>query len=487
MTIRADGFGFTYAGSSAPALRSIDLDVPAATCLLVIGPSGSGKSTLGLALAGLIPRELPGVWQGSLTVDGIETRAFGSGELASRVGLVFQDPSRQIVMERVEDDVAFGLENRGWLRTAMLERVPTTLQTVGLGGTGRGLARTLSGGQQQRLALAGVLAPMPGLLILDEPTADLDPAGAASFFDQLASIRADNAATIVLIEHRVGAAWPLADSVLALDDTGSPIAVGPPDEVLDEHGPRLADAGIWLPADRPIPDSTVGRAASPRIETLEAPLLRATDVTFGYERAAPVVLDISLDAAPGDRIALVGSNGGGKSTVGRLLIGLLAPDRGAVLLGGSDPARLPASVLARRGGYVFQDPERQFLTQTVRDEVLLGLLPDEVARVGDLMERLDLPLGSFGPRSPYRLSGGEQRRLSLASVLVRQPKVLVLDEPTFGQDRHGYEALLEILQEQVAAGTCLIVATHDDRLVADLATRIIRLERGRIVADEVVT
>jgi energy-coupling factor transport system ATP-binding protein len=219
----------------------------------------------------------------------------------------------------------------------------------------------------------------------------------------------------------------------------------------------------------------------------EEPILRASGVTFGYDAAAPVVLDVSLKAGPGDRIALVGPNGGGKSTVGRLLVGLLTPDRGSVRLAGSDPARLSAPILARWGGYVFQDPERQFLTQTVCDEVLLGLEPDEVPQATDLMERLGLPFGAFGARSPYRLSGGEQRRLSLAAVLVRRPRVLVLDEPTFGQDRHGYEGLLEILHERLEAGTCLIVSTHDDRLVADLATRIIRLDRGRVVSDESVS
>ncbi len=454
----------------------------------MVGPSGSGKSTLGLALAGLVPRELPGAWLGSLTVDGVETRAFAPGALASRVGLVFQDSSRQIVMERVEDDVAFGLETRAWPRATMLERVPVALEAVGLGGTGRDLARTLSGGQQQRLALAGVLAPMPGLLILDEPTADLDPAGAAAFFERLASIRAERSATIVLVEHRVAEAWPLADTVLALDGTGRPIAVGPPERILTEHGRRLSDAGIWLPGDRLALASRprVGAPAQPPAAPDE-PLLRASGITFGYDRATPVVVDVSLDAGPGDRIALVGPNGGGKSTVGRLLVGLLTPDRGSVRLGGADPARLSAEVLARWGGYVFQEPERQFLTQTVRDEVLLGLHPDEVAHADELMERLGLPIGTFGARSPYRLSGGEQRRLSLAAVLVRRPRVLVLDEPTFGQDRHGYEGLLAILHERLEAGTCLIVSTHDERLVADLATRIIRLDHGRVVSDEVVS
>lgn len=207
------------------------------------------------------------------------------------------------------------------------------------------------------------------------------------------------------------------------------------------------------------------------------------DVRFAYGSGFPVLDGVSLELRRGQTVALVGPNGSGKSTLGRLLVGLLRPRRGHVRLIGDDPARLAPHELARRAGYVFQDPERQFLAQTVRDEVELGLDPEEVGRVEPLMASLGLPLDAFGDRSPYRLSGGEQRRLSLACVLVRRPRLLVLDEPTFGQDRDGYEALLGILRERVEAGTAVIAATHDERLVADFATRVVRLEGGRIVGD----
>ncbi|CAN5660318.1 ABC transporter ATP-binding protein [soil metagenome] len=446
----------------------------------MIGPSGSGKSTLGIAMAGLVPREVPGAWVGSLTVDGGETRAFEPGALAARVGLVFQDPSRQIVMDRVEDDVAFGLENRGWASDAMRRRVPEALESVGLGGMERRIAMDLSGGQQQRLALAGVLAPRPGVLVLDEPPANLDPPGAAAFLDRLEEVRSAGTATIVLVEHRVDRAWPLADVVLALGRDGAPIAFGTPDHVL-AHRDRLEAAGMWLPGVAP-----AGLAASGRPAARGKPsrVLEAVGVSYGYEPGRPVLHDISLAADSGERIALVGPNGSGKSTLGLLLVGLLEPHGGTIRLGGDDPAALPADRLARRAGYVFQEPERQFLAQRVRDEVLLGLRPQESAGAIRLMERLGLPLDRFGDRSPYRLSGGEQRRLSLAAVLVRRPQVLVLDEPTFGQDRHGYEGLLAILREHLDAGACLVAATHDERFVADVATRVIRLDDGVLVADE---
>jgi energy-coupling factor transport system ATP-binding protein len=185
----------------------------------------------------------------------------------------------------------------------------------------------------------------------------------------------------------------------------------------------------------------------------------------------------------GERLALVGPNGSGKTTLARLLVGLLRPRTGRIRLLGDDPARLAPADLAPRAGFVFQEPERQFLTRRVRDEVALGLDAAARPRIDDLMARLGLPLGRFGERNPFRLSGGEARRLSLAVALVREPGLLVLDEPTFGQDRHGYEGLLAILGEHVDAGASLVAATHDERFVRDVASRVVRLEAGRIVDD----
>ena len=448
----------------------------------MVGPSGSGKSSLGLALAGLIPRDIPGEVRGELSVAGLDPRAAERGAVAAQVGIVFQDPGSQLVLERVEDDVAFGLENRDWARDAMLARVPEVIAEAGLTGLERRRSNRLSGGQQQRLALAGVLAPRPAVLVLDEPTSNLDPAGAAAFFARLARLRADRSTTIVLIEHRVDAAWPLADLVLALGPDGAPIDVGAPDDVLGRSGERIAAAGIWLPG--------LGAAtASPGLRAPGAaarPLVQALNVGFAYEQGAPALIDIHLTLSEGERVALIGANGSGKSTLGRLLVGLLRPTSGEVRLGDLDPSRLPATDLARQAGYVFQDPEAGFLADTVAEEIALGLEPAERAEVPGLMARLRLPLEEFGPRSPYRLSGGEARRLSLACALIRRPRLLVLDEPTFGQDRLGYEGLLEILRARLAEGVCLVIATHDERLVSDIASRVVRLDAGRIVDDQTI-
>jgi energy-coupling factor transporter ATP-binding protein EcfA2 len=447
--------------------------------LLVVGPSGSGKSTLALAIAGLIPGQIPAEMAGSLELDGQDARALGPVGVAEKVGLVLQDPSAQLVMERVEDEVAFGLENRSWPLGDMQARVPEALAMVGLAGMERRRSRRLSGGQQQRLALAGALGARPGLLVLDEPTANLDPDGSAQLMTVLASLRQERSATVVLVEHQVDLVWPLVDMVLALDADGTPIDIGAPKKVLTRSVDRMRSAGIWLPGDDA--SAPVGESAS-----AGPVLVRADGVRFGYDRAEPIVRDVTLDASAGDRIAIVGPNGSGKSTLGRLLVGLLRPDHGSIELAGSQPSRMPAAKLARHAGYVFQEPERQFLAQTVDDEVRVGLTDDELGGVDGLMTRLGLPLDRFGGRSPYRLSGGEQRRLSLACILTRRPEVLVLDEPTFGQDRLGYEGLLGIIGEHLDAGACLIAATHDQRFVRDVARRVIEIDDGWIVRNEAV-
>jgi energy-coupling factor transport system ATP-binding protein len=424
-----------------------------------------------------VPREFAGDWQGHLSVDGLDPVTASGAEVAARVGLVFQDPESQIVMERVEDDVAFGLESRGWSRAAMLARVPEALDEVGLGGLERHRTSKLSGGQQQRLALAGALAPRPGILVLDEPTANLDPPAARAFAQRLAALRRSRAVTIVVVEHRVDVAWPIADRVLALGPEGRPIDVGRPTEVLARSRARLEAAGTWLPEDdeprRPAPHPHPGPAAGPAV-------LTAHNLSFAYD-GPTVVNDVEFALTPGERVALIGTNGSGKSTLAKLLVGLLRPSSGEVFLGGRAPSDLAPVDLAGWAQFVFQDPEQQFVRLRVDEEVMLGLDDAGKRRAEALMDHVGLPLGLFGPRSPYTLSGGEQRRLSLASALVRNPSVLVLDEPTYGQDRHGHDALLDILAAHVDNGAAVLAATHDERFIEAFAGRIVRIEAGRIV------
>jgi energy-coupling factor transport system ATP-binding protein len=503
-SITAAGASFTYAGSPRPAFRDIELQVEPGAVLLVVGPSGSGKSTLARGIAGLLPEQFPGEWQGSLRAgdvdlagragSGIEVLPAATSGLGA--GIVFQDPASQLVMERVGDDVAFGLENRAWARAAMRERVPEALAGVGLRGFEDRRSTRLSGGEQQRVATAGVLAPGPGLLVLDEPTAHLDRPGAEAAFRILRSIREREAATIVLVEHRVELAWPLADVVLALDDEGRPIDAGVPAAVLRRSAKKLRDAGIWLPEDDGdvrAPRSKQPRDRQPRdgdqLSTRvlgSEPVLDIVGVRFGYPGSEPVLRSIDLAVRPGERVAIVGRNGSGKTTLLKLALGLLRPLAGQVDLGGRDPRRLSPQQLALLAGFVPQEPELGFLGQSVREEIELGLAPDQIDHAHDLAERLRLPLAELGERSPYRLSGGEQRRLSLVTGLARRPILLALDEPTFGQDRRGHEALVEALADLIGEGSALLAATHDERFVRDATDRRVELADGWVLADEAI-
>jgi energy-coupling factor transport system ATP-binding protein len=485
LPIRATGVGFRYADATEPALRDVDVAVEAGQVLLVVGPSGSGKSTFARAMAGLLPGEIPGEWAGVLRVGDLEIAGAARTDAAARVGIVFQDPGSQLVMERVGDDVAFGLENRAWSLEAMGRRVPEALAAVALEGFADRRSTTLSGGEQQRVAIAGALAPAPGVLILDEPTANLDPSGTAAVYERLAALRTARAATVVLVEHRVERAWAIADLVLALGGDGRPVDVGPAAEVLARSRDRLDREGVWLP-DGP-PKRRSKRRARALAEEVPSqgqpgsPVLELAEAWFAYERGQPVLHGVSLALRPGERVALVGPNGSGKSTLLRLALGLARPSAGRVSVAGLDPARIPGRRLAGLVGYVVQDSELGFVADTVREEVGLGLDDAAVAAAGALAERLHLPLARFGDRSPYRLSGGEQRRLSLVTAMRHQPPLLVLDEPTFGQDRHGEQELVAILGELSAGGTAILAATHDDRFVADFADRTVELDDGWIV------
>ena len=370
LPISAEGVGFTYRGADQSALEGVTARVPAGGVLLVVGPSGSGKSTLARAIAGLVPSEFPGEWTGFLRVGDLEAAAADRRKLARRVGILFQDPGSQLVMDRVADDVAFGLENRGWPLDAMRAAVPSALDAVGLGGFERRRGSRLSGGEQQRLALAGVLAARPGVVVLDEPTANLDPDGAAALFGRLAALKAAGSTTIVLIEHHADLAWPLADVVLALDGRGRPIDTGPAADVLARSRDRLAAEGIWLPGDA---TSGARRPSRPGPASPE-PLLETHDLRFAYEPGRPVVRDVHLSIGAGERVALVGPNGSGKSTLLRLLAGLLRPAGGTVRLDGHDPARLAGRRLSALVGFVFQDPELGFLADTVAEDVELGFV-----------------------------------------------------------------------------------------------------------------
>ena len=467
-SIDARGWGWRHPGRQAWAVRGLDLHVDPGERVLLLGASGAGKSTLLAALAGLLDATGGGESEGELRVDGRLPHA-----ARDAVGIVFQDPETQLVMARAGDDVAFGLENRCVPTAAIWPRVHRALAQVHFPYPEDHSTAALSGGEKQRLAIAGALALRPRLLLLDEPTANLDPAGAQTVRETLAELRE---MTLVLVEHRVTEALPLVDRVVVIEAGGGVVADGSPEDVFARHGPRLAELGVWVPGPPP-------SGPTPRT-TFGAELARAEDVAFRYPGTETWALGgVDLAVRAGEALAVTGPNGSGKSTLALLIAGLLRPARGRIALEGAEPWSLPARRLVTRVGTVFQDPEHQFVTGRVDEELMVGpLRAGRYARDArqiamDLLERLHL--AHLAAANPFTLSGGEQRRLSVATALATAPPLLVLDEPTFGQDRRTYAEIVALLAAHCDGGGATLFATHDEDLVASLGDRTLRLAGGR--------
>lgn len=489
--VELSGWGWKHAGRDDHALRGVDLTVEPGERLLLLGASGAGKSTLLHSLAGLTGEDgaISGEQEGSLLVDGVPADRGRGG-----VGLVSQDPETQLVMARAGDDVAFGLENLGVDPGLIWPRVERSLAEVGFPYGLRHSTGALSGGEKQRLVIAGALAMRPRLLLLDEPTANLDPAGASLVRDLLSRLLGETRATLVLVEHRVADVVDLVDRVVVVAPGGGVIADGTPARVFAEHGRSLAEQGVWIPGNEPAPELTPGPGGGPLVETVD--VTARTPFQVGV-RAAPrrTVLDnVNVTVRAGTATALTGPNGAGKSTLLTMLAGLSRPHRGQVLprgpLAESDRrplVRWPARRLARHVGTVFQHAEDQFVTATVRDELRFAPMragmgeAETDAWVGELMERLRLT--RLAEVHPYTLSGGEKRRLSVATALSsgpsHAPDLLVLDEPTFGQDTRTWTELVELLGVLRAEGRAVVMATHDELLLRRLTDVEVRVADGR--------
>lgn len=479
--VEARGWGWRHASRRAWALAEVTLRIEPGERVLLLGASGAGKSTLLHGLAGVLGGDDEGESRGELRIDGEPSAA-----MRGRAGLVLQDPDSQVILARVGDDVAFGCENLGVPRDQTWARVRAALDAVGLDVPLDRPTKALSGGQKQRLALAGAIAMRPGLLLLDEPTANLDPDGVREVRDAVGRVLDATGATFVVVEHRVDVWLPLVDRVVVIGD-GGVVADGTPDAVLGdpagEDARRLAAAGVWVPG---IPPAVPPPPASAPGDVL----LSARKLAVERVRGTPVATGIDLDVREGAALAIVGPNGAGKSTLGLTLAGLVPPAAGELVAGdrlaaglGPSPIAWTSRDLLTRIGTVFQDPEHQLLARTVREELEVGLHAlgahrarrrsrgrgldaAATARVEELLERLRLT--ALARANPYTLSGGEKRRLTVAAALATAPRVLVLDEPTFGQDARTWAELVALLARLRDDGTALVTITHDEAVVAAL-------------------
>ena len=548
--LRFENWGYRHASRHNFAVRGLNLTIQAGQRVLLLGASGIGKSTILSGAAGLIGNDVArkgnatlvedadgGVSEGRVLVDGVSVR-----KARGRVGMVLQDPDAQAIFQRLGDNVAFGPENMNVPRGEIWDRVRESLEKVGLDGLQLHRATAhLSGGQLQRLALAGALAMQPSVLLLDEPTANLDPDGTRQIVGAVRAVLDSTRATMVLVEHHAEPWIDMIDRVVVLGLDGESVANnetsrdetvhdddiaraasshtvivadGTPDEVFTRADLDFEDLGIWLPErykknvkssanESSVSNSSVSKSSvsnsSANAESSEKyyencdpaegygeVLLSTKDLAISHNDT-PIAQHINLEFKAGQITALVGANGAGKSTLSLTLAGLLPAVGGEVVAGeelakganGTDPMKWKSPDLAKRISYVFQNPEHQFACGSVLDEVMLGPLrtgvPASEARVKaeELLKRFRLD--RYAKANPYTLSGGEKRRLTVAASLAAAPRVLILDEPTFGQDHKTWLQIIRLIASLRSEGVSIIVVTHDRELVEALGARLVEL------------
>ncbi|WP_051276163.1 ABC transporter ATP-binding protein [Desulfovirgula thermocuniculi] len=508
---KVENLTYYYPASAEAALRNISLEIREGEFLLLVGASGSGKSTLARVLAGLIPDFYGGKMGGRVLFKGREMRTLDRRQVAREVGMVFQDPERQLVKTQVEAEVAFGLENLGLPLPEMRRRVAEVLAFMGLEPVKGSFIAHLSGGQKQKLALASVLAMQPRVLVLDEPTSQLDPASAEEILQLVRRLNEETGLTVVLAEQRLERCLHLADRVILLA-RGEVVCEGRPAEVAQEIAgadplllppvarffTRLGVSPVPItvkegrqillgrlrpeggPAGRPTPAPTKNspvRGGNPAAVEMQG-------VWYTYPQGNEALKGVSLNLQKGEFAVILGANGAGKTTLVKQMVGLLRPDRGKVWALGKDVGRGGFKEIRGRVAYLSQNPNDYLFQDTVEGELLftirnLGL--NERTLVDELLERLGLL--KYRNANPRELSSGERQRVALASVLVARPQLIVLDEPTRGIDYRLKAELGRLLREEAEKGCTVVVVTHDVEFAAEYARQVVIMHGGEIVAE----
>ncbi len=488
---------FRYRDRQSPAIQNINLDVQAGEMLLVAGTSGCGKTTLIRCINGLAPRSYKGDLSGEILVQGKTIQGLPLARISQLVGTVLQDPERQILGSKVLNEVAFGLENLGLSRPEIRERALGALKQLNIAHLQDRQTFTLSGGEKQKLALAGVLALRPALLLLDEPLASLDPASAHETLEQV-RLLADQGLAVVMVEHRVEDVLQYRPDRILYMQAGEARYIGDVEglsQVVDLRDVKLP-AELVLERSRKLPPAPElqilpggqGLASAPKTDT---PLVSFQHVSFYYESDAPVIEDIHLDVRRGDVIAVLGPNGAGKTTFVKHAIGLLKPRKGSVLVNGKDTRQLSVAQIASTLGYVFQSPSHMLFAPTVGEELAFGptnLGHSKVEIERDSLAALNIVnLGGHENDPPLSLSFGQQKRVSIASILAMRSRLLVMDEPTAGQDYRNYTEFMDAIV-QLPNFEAILFITHDIDLALVYANRVLVFGKddqgiGRITAD----
>jgi len=507
--IQFDHLTYTYPAAPGPALREVTLRIAEADFVLVTGSSGAGKSTLLRCLNGLVPHFTGGRVEGRVTVAGHDPLAEGPQALSRIVGFVFQDPEAQFVVDRVEDEIAFALENAALPPTEMRRRVEEVLDLLGLGPLRDRQLDTLSGGEKQRVAIAAALALRPRVLVLDEPTSQLDPQSAEEVLQALVSLNRDLGLTVVLAEHRLERILRHVDRMIYLplpsaeDGNGQTALSGPPRDVLRqvELAPPLVTLGkIWgwepLPLTveegRGFARKSVSGAQSRSARSKQRPESPAREPTLQVERLSfsyddtPALKDVSLTVRAGELVALMGRNGSGKTTLLKCITGLLKPQRGEIALSGASLVGRDTAEICQQVGYLPQQPDDLLFADTVAEEMDVtlrnhGLSDRPPIAPDELLARLGL--SDLAASYPRDLSAGQRQRVALGAVTVTRPRLLLLDEPTRGMDYRAKQELVGLLREWQAEGAGVLLVTHDVELAAMAADRVVTLSQGEVTAD----
>ena len=511
--VQFDQVTYIHYGKTTPALSDINLTVQRGSFTLLVGPSGSGKSTLCMLLNGIIPQILGGELTGTVTVEGQDITKTPVQELAKSTGMLFQDPEWMFATLKVEDEVAFGPENLRRSPAQILKSVEQSLDHVGMQHLRNNLVWALSGGQTQKLGLASVIAMETPLVVLDEPTANLDPATTHSVHELILRLRQEGR-SVVLVTKDLDEFMAEADNMIVLAE-GRLLAQGSPRDVVTGHGEKMLELGIWLPETteiglrlkahgRPlgqIPitvEEAVEEFATAQFNALQPEetsrnsgevLIRAKEVEFVYGNKFKALRGVSFDICQGEIVAIVGQNGAGKSTLSKLLVGLLKPTHGELTMFGRSARQWKVQDLATQIALVFQNPEHQFLCDTVHEELAYSLLAQGIddpaiveTRVQDMLHRLEITETSDS--HPFSLSAGAKRRLGVAVMLIAgSARLLIVDEPTYGQDRRLTASLMHLINNLRREGITVLMITHDMRLVDSHIERAIVMANGQKIFD----
>ena len=513
--IRFENFGFQYNAQAEPTLYDINLEIHAGEKILIAGPSGCGKSTLAHCINGLIPFIYKGEQTGSLTINGKNAKDMSIFEISKVVGTVLQDLDGQFIGLTVAEDIAFALENDCVAKKEMIRRVRDTAERVNIAGHLDHAPDELSGGQKQRVSMAGIMVDNVPVFLFDEPLANLDPATGKAAIEIIDQIKNEAQATVLIIEHRLeDVLWRDVDRIILMWE-GRILADMTPDELLSSelltsHGIReplyltaLKYAGIHITPEM-LPHSIrslqlseeqkqqvrtwhQSRAAAQAAEP-QPPVLQAQNVDFRYENGFHALKGISVDIHEGELMAIVGTNGAGKSTFSKVICGFEKPQQGALLLDGQDMMDLSIKERADHIGYVMQNPNQMISKSFIFDEVAFGLqlrgVPEEEVRqkVEDTLKICGLYPMRKWPVSA--VSYGQKKRVTIASILALSPRILILDEPTAGQDFKHYTEIMEFLRELNEQGITVIMITHDMHLMLEYAKRAVVFSGGQIIADD---